>query len=186
MVFINYCAVFFSPTDGVEKEVSKIAEGKARKITGTGISIFTFSSVIEVTVLTEFFKSFNRNFLLFDLDKNSSGFNLLDKNKENELFGFLNNTNIISEYEALSNKLMDDIIDHNISGHQYTGDDYLNDLRFICKSAENVNTNEDLDYNYDNLSKSEINNEVNKIIDKGVENLTEYDKKILKKLTSLI
>jgi hypothetical protein len=39
---------------------------------------------------------------------------------------------------------------------------------------------------YNNLSKDEINQELNKIIDKGIKNLTDKDKKILNKLSDLI
>ena len=183
MIFKNYCAVFFTPTDGLDKEVGKICEGKPRKISGTGIAIYTFSSVVEIPILTDFFKSFNRNFLLFDLDTSKSGFNLLDKKKEEDLFGFLTNITSISEYEDLSNKLMDDIINEstNIPGIEdfYKIPDYMLKSSFIKKEDEVIET-------YDNLSKNEINIEVNKIIDKGIENLTETDKKRLEKLSNLI
>jgi hypothetical protein len=184
MIFKNYCAVFFTPTDGVDKEVAKISEGKPRKIGGTGIVIYTFSSVVEVPILTDFFKSFNRNFLLFDLDKSSSGFNLLDKKKEGDLFGFLNNEDIISEYENLSNKLLDDIIKETVNIPEK--DNYYKIPDYILKNNGNVKELEEVIETYDNLSKDEINTEVNKIIDKGIENLTERDKKRLKKLSSLI
>lgn len=184
MIFRNYCAVFFTPTDGVDKEVAKIAEGKPRKIGGTGIAIYTFSSVVDVSILTDFFKSFNRNFLLFDLEKSNSGFNLLDKKKEEDLFGFLNNVDIKSEYEVLSNKLLDDIISEsaNIPGIE----DFYKIPNYILEPKRNLNKEEEVIETYDNLSKAEINAEVNKIIDKGIENLTEKDKKRLKKLSSLI
>jgi hypothetical protein len=184
MIFRNYCAVFFSPTEGVDKEVAKIAEGKPRKIGGTGISIYTFSSVVDVSILTDFFKSFNRNFLLFDLDKNNSGFNLLDKKKEEDLFGFLNNDNVASEYEILSNKLLDDIISESVNMPGI--EDFYKIPDYILKPKKNINKEEEVVETYDNLSKDEINTEVNKIIDKGIENLTEKDKKRLKKLSSLI
>jgi hypothetical protein len=113
MIFKHYCAVFFNPTDGLNLEVSKISEGAPKYIPGRNISIFTFTSIVEVRVLTEYFQSYGRNFLIFDLDKDSSGFNLVDKEKENDLFGFLKDNKSTKEYEDLSNMLMDDFIKHS-------------------------------------------------------------------------
>lgn len=121
MIFKHYCAVFFNPTEGLNLEVSKISEGAPKIIPGRNISIFTFTSIVEVRVLTEYFQSYDRNFLIFDLDKDSSGFNLVDKEKENDLFGFLKDNKSTKEYEDLSNMLMDDFIKHtsNVDTHEY-------------------------------------------------------------------
>ena len=79
--FKHYCAVFFNPTDGLNEEVSKICEEAPRTMKGKGISIYTFTSIVEAPVLTEYFKSYDRNFLLFDLKEENSGFNFIDKVK---------------------------------------------------------------------------------------------------------
>jgi len=184
MIFKHYCAVFFNPTDGLDKEVRKMSEGEPRKISGTGITIYTFTSAVEVKILSEFFKSFNRNFLLFDLDKSASGFNLLDKKKEDDLFGFLNNQPVISEYELLSNMLLDDILNQTMDIPNIKPilddeiPDYLLRLKKLNNDSDDVSINE-------NMSNLEINEMMNKIIDKGIENLTEKDKKILQKLSNL-
>jgi hypothetical protein len=173
MIFKCYCAVFFNPS-----------EGSPKKIGGTGIAIYTFASAIDVKILTDFFKSFNRNFLLFDLDKNSSGFNLMDKTKEEQLFGFLNNQTIISEYESLSNTLLDDILNQTIDIPKINPiiDDekphYISKLKKSNREYDDFSIDE-------NMSNKEINEMMNKIIDKGIENLTENDKKMLQKLSNL-
>lgn len=184
MIFKYYCAVFFNPTDGLDKEVSKMSEGKPKKIGGTGISIYTFTSAVDVKILTDFFKSFNRNFLLFDLDKNSSGFNLMDKTKEEQLFGFLNNQTTTSEYESLSNMLLDDILNHtkDIPNIRPILENEIPD--YLLKLKKENDERDDFSINED-MSNLEINEMMNKIIDKGVENLTDKDKKILQKLSNL-
>ena len=178
MIFKQYCAVFFTPTDRLDFEVTKISENDYNKIGGSGISIYTFNSALDVVVLTDYFKSLDRNFLIFDLNKESSGFNLLDKDKEYLLFGLLND-NKLSEYENLSNLLMDDIISES---NKIETKNELKSSDGLLKMKEN----DDFLNVYNNLSKDEINQELNKIIDKGIKNLTDKDKKILNKLSDLI
>jgi hypothetical protein len=100
MIFKQYCAVFFTPTEGLDVEVVKISENDYNKMGGSGISIYTFTSALDVVILTDYFKSLDRNFLIFDLHKESSGFNILDKDKEYLLFGLLND-NKFGKYNIL-------------------------------------------------------------------------------------
>ena len=186
MIFKHYCAVFFNPTEGLNEEVSKICEEAPRTMKGKGISIYTFTSIIDAPVLTDFFKSYDRNFLLFDLSKDNSGFNFIDKVKENDLFGFINSNDSGKDFEKLSNTLMDDILDYNKAdipespvsfSFKYNGQYNLDSEKDIENTL--------LDEISDNLSNAEINDAMNKIIDKGVDNLTDQDKKILEKLSNL-
>ena len=112
MIFKNYCAVFFNPShisNELNNIVSKISEDSPRIMKGKGISLYTFTSVIDVSILSEYFTSYGVNFLLFDLAKNNSGFNFVDKEKENSLFGFLNK-NKKTDNELLSDMLLDNLI----------------------------------------------------------------------------
>jgi hypothetical protein len=195
--FKHYCAVFFNPTDGLNEEVSKICEEAHRTMKGKGISIYTFTSIVEAPILTEYFKSYGRNFLLFDLKEENSGFNFIDKVKENDLFGFLKSNESNKDFEKLSNTLMDDIlkdihgikestpdvdISSIISNNPYLGSPITPKGFEIYQHPEleeySLNIDED-------MSKKDINEMVNKIIDKGVENLTDLDKKMLDKLSNL-
>jgi hypothetical protein len=188
MIFKHYCAVFFNPTDGLNSEVSKISESKPRVIPGRNISIFTFTSVIETPVLTDYFKSFDRNFLLFDLNQDVSGFNFIDKKKEEDLFGFLNNETNNKNFESLSNMLLDDFIKHSIDMNDFTSDNttyFSGSQKFDTYqniNVENVDKVIDID---ENMTSKEINEEIDRIIDKGVKNLTDNDKKMLEKLSNL-
>lgn len=186
MIFKHYCAVFFNPTDGLNEEVSKICEEAPRVMKGKGISIYTFTSIVEAPILTDFFKSYDRNFLLFDLSKENSGFNFIDKVKENDLFGFINTSESSKDFEKLSNTLMDDILNYNKADIDMSE----SIINYTFKNNTHPNLNSDTETNPldeigDNLSNDEINDRMNKIIDKGVNNLTDQDKKILEKLSNL-
>jgi|LakMenE01Jun11ns_1017448.scaffolds.fasta_scaffold9646310_2 hypothetical protein len=93
MKFRNYCIVVMGDTLGVQAEIQKISETTPNVLDAKGILISTFSSLVELNELKEWFKENKRSFLIFDLDEESSGFHIIKKNVENGLFGFLKNTN---------------------------------------------------------------------------------------------
>lgn len=93
MKFRNYCIVVMGDTLGVQAEIQKISETTPNVLDAKGILISTFSSLVELNELKEWFKENKRSFLIFDLDEESSGFNIIKKNVEDGLFGFLKNTN---------------------------------------------------------------------------------------------
>jgi hypothetical protein len=179
MIFKNYCGVFFNPVIELNSIVSKISEDSPRVMKGKGISIYTFTSVIDVAILTDYFKSHNFNFFIFDLSKSNSGFNFTDKEKESDLFNFLNDT-IKSDFELLSNTLMDDIIKNsNLTSTPKINEPIIKDKNNIIKEGElNIILN-----SIENMSKDDRNNMLNEIIDKGIQNLDDSDKKILEKIS---
>ena len=81
-------------TKGVLNEITKISETKPNVLDAKGVLIATFSSIAEPNELTEWFTENNRNFLIFDLNKKSSGFNITKKEIHEGLFGFLNEINV--------------------------------------------------------------------------------------------
>jgi hypothetical protein len=93
MKFRNYCIVVMGDTLGVQAEIQKVSETTPNVLDAKGILISTFSSLVELNELKEWFKENKRSFLIFDLDEESSGFNIMKKNVEDGLFGFLKNTN---------------------------------------------------------------------------------------------
>lgn len=93
MKFRNYCIVVMGNTQGVLGEIIKVAETTPNVLDAKGILIATFSSVAEPIELTDYFKLNGRNFLIFDLNSENSGFHMI-KNEINEgLFGFLKDMN---------------------------------------------------------------------------------------------
>jgi hypothetical protein len=183
MVFKNYCGVFFSPIDELTFILSKLSEEPPRVMKGKGISICTFNSVLDVTTLSEYFRTYNFNFLVFDLSKKSSGFNFIDKQKEFDLFGFLSE-GIKSKYEDLANTLMDDIISGTSVDNQFESNINVN---YIYTPQPNITEELDNRFNeIENMTKNERNTILNQIIDKGIENLNDSDKKILEKISKLL
>ena len=103
MLFRNYCIVVMGNTVGVVKEIHKVSEIEPNVLDAKGLLIATFSSVVEPKELTAFFTLNKRNFLLFDLNPNNSGFNIQKKEISNGLFSFLTEMNA----ETLVNKTND-------------------------------------------------------------------------------
>jgi len=162
MKFRNYCMVVVGNTKAVYPEIDKVSEGKPNFLDGKGMIIATFTSFMDPTELTDYFKSNNRNFLLFDLNKENSGFHITKPEIHNGLFGFLNEM----DEEELKNK----------------SEEFLSVLKSDSTTAYTetvatkcVITEKDIEV----MTKTEKQDLFNKIIDAGVENLTEYDKKIL-------
>jgi len=93
MKFRNYCIVVMGDTLGVQAEIQKISETTPNILDAKGILIATFSSLAEPNELTEWFIENKRSFLVFDLDKESSGYHIVKKTIHEGLFGFLKDVN---------------------------------------------------------------------------------------------
>jgi hypothetical protein len=154
-------------TDNVVAEINKIAETKPNTLDAKGILIATFSSAADPRELTDYFKLNNRNFLIFDLNLDNSGFNIIKDDIHKGLFGFLDELN----EENLRNKAEDLI--QEISSTTVT-------RKSIKKNSEIEISLEDID----KMTTKDKNDLMNKLIDKGVKNLSNYDKKLLKKLSN--
>jgi hypothetical protein len=167
MKFRNYCIIIMGDTDNVVAEINKIAETKPNTLDAKGILIATFSSAADPRELTDYFKLNNRNFLIFDLNLDNSGFNIIKDDIHKGLFGFLDELN----EENLRNKAEDLI--QEISSTTVT-------RKSIKKNSEIEISLEDID----KMTTKDKNDLMNKLIDKGVKNLSNYDKKLLKKLSN--
>jgi hypothetical protein len=156
MEFKNYCVVIMGETNGAMKEIEKISDSTPNVLDAKGIIISTFTSIMDVKEITEWFKSNNRSFLVFDLDENSSGVSITKENVHEKLFGFLQELNPIE----LNNKTQSFI--------KTVGDENISD--------ENTELTET---DIEKMSKENRQDLMNQFIDNGLENLTENDKKIL-------
>lgn len=180
MRFRNYCIVVMGDTKDVILEISKVAESKPNYLDATGILISTFSSAAEPNELTDYFKLNNRSFLLFDLNIENSGFHITKKNIHEGLFGFLELINDV-ELKKKTEEFMNEVsfssdTTTTPSGYKKTRSEF---------DRINTRTNKSkkiTEADVDKMTKKEKEEMLNILIDKGVENLTEHDKKIVQKL----
>ncbi len=172
MKFRNYCLVVMGNTKDVLPEIVKVSETKPNVLDAKGIIIATFTSNAEPRELSDYFKLNGRNFLLFDLNENNSGFHIGKEEINEGLFGFLKDMG----EDELKQKT-DDLI-QEISSTTVTN----KGVRYLNKT-DVLNTNVSIE-DINKMSPVDKNNLMNKLIDKGVENLSEYDKKLLDKLAS--
>lgn len=173
MKFRNYCVIIMGDTKDVFFEIEKVSEDKPNVLDAKGIVIATFSSSLKIGELNEWFKLHNRSFFVFDLS--ISGFNITKKEIHDGLFGFLG----VSSKDILDKRasdLMSAIEDAKIiqetSKKSKNGSSYV-DVKTVIKPRR-LSLDE-----IESMTIKEKEELMNKIIDKGVENLTDYDKKIL-------
>ena len=108
--------------------------------------------------MTDFFKDNNRSFLLFDLSSENSGFNITKKDVHDGLFSFLNDIDL----EKKARDLLDTIEDEKVIS------------RMKNTQAKEITIEEVM-----KLTLSEKKEMFDKILDKGADNFTENDKKIM-------
>lgn len=183
MKFRNYCIVFIGDVNGVRPEVLKIAE-EGKFLGKKGMTISTFISVAEPAELSDYFKSLNRNFLLFDLNKDYSRVNLLDRTKYDELFKIVDK-HTDKTLEEMSNKLIDEI-NETLNKTSFTGDSKSYDMGEPLFSEIIMPKTRKKKIDLESLSKKQKEEIINDILDKGYDNLDEYDIKILKKVSKSI
>jgi hypothetical protein len=160
-------------TKGVFNEIEKVSDDKPNVLDARGIVIATFSSALTTKELTDWFKLNQRSFFVFDLDPETSGYHISKKEIHDGLFGFLATMDKDILKKRASN-LMDAIEDAKIiqeNSKKYKGFDVgvktaTKPKKFTESEIEDMTPRE----------REEI---MNKIIDNGVENMTDYDKKIM-------
>jgi hypothetical protein len=163
-MFAPYCIIVLgNNASEADKHVEKFSEIKLGHLLSQNVYISTFVSMVDIAEMTDWFRSRGMNFFIFKVDPEVSGFGLTKKEMENGLFGlidFINTTEMTDQFlkSQFNNQASDVEIVDKVS-------DYLN-----------------LD-NVEHMSPFEKEMLINKILDKGVENMSEEDKKILSILT---
>ena len=159
-------------TKNVLSEIEKVSETPPNILDAKGILISTFSSVLKPNELTDWFRLNKRNFLLFDLNPNTSGFNILKKEIHNGLFGF-----ITANADELNLKSYD-----LTKAIELTSDTKNIKTNLKGKVVEKTITEKLSDSDIKKMSIPQREKMLNKIMDKGVKNLSEDEKKLLQRL----
>lgn len=169
-IFKNYCIVIMGDTAGVSIEIERVSDlGKPNILDAKGVLISTFTSPLNIAELNQWFS--NRNFLLFELDDKKSGFNILKKEINDGLFGFLKTINVVDKSEEILNVI-------NMTSDTKTNISSINNTKTFMNVDKKLSEEDII-----KMSKEDKNDFWNKLMDKGVENLTDYDKTLLQILS---
>lgn len=167
MKFRNYCLIVIGNTVGITIEINKISETVPAMVDGKGLFIATFSSAMTPSELTDWFKLCKRSFFIFDLSETSAGW-FVDKVDTHEgLFNFLKSSNL----DDKSSDLLREILQTADTKSQRVRAKPVTEAVIL----EKVFTEKEIEKMY----KKDRENLFDEIIDKGVDNLSENDKKTL-------
>jgi hypothetical protein len=168
----NFCVVIMGDTKNAFYDIEKISDDKPNILDAKGIVIATLTSALTVKEITEWFKLKDRSFLVFELDENVSGYNITKKEIHDGLFGHLINSDekLNKRISEFINAIEDaKIIEEEV---KYNKKQYV-DVKKVVKVKRLTESD------IENMTIREKQEAMNKIIDSGVENLTDYDKKML-------
>lgn len=174
MRFKNYCVIIMGDTNGAVKEIEKISDSKPNILDAKGIIIGTFTSFVDIKEISAWFTLNNRSFMVFDLDPKSSGYLITKKEVHEGLFGFVNKSNG-NELDTKTIEFLKAMVSqphpHNTADIE---DAVIENENKIEKKDVKISESD-----IENMSKKEREDLMNQIMDNGLENMTEYDKKIL-------
>lgn len=172
MKFRNYCLVVMGECENVVSEILKVCENKPNVLDAKGILIATFTSNAEPRELTDYFKLNGRSFLIFDLNEENSGVYISKEEINTGLFGFLKEINQ-DILRLRGDELIQEITSSTITNKA---------VRVLDKRKTTEEKIKIIDI--ENMGLEDKNDLMNRLIDKGFENLSEHEKTILKKLAS--
>jgi hypothetical protein len=165
MKFRNYCLVVFGNSNGIMSEVISVSEIEPNVLDAKGIKVLTFTSNIEPKELNDYFRMNGRNFLIFDLSPEHSGFNFQKRDIMTGLFGYLKQMtpDVLKEK---SDMLMKEFTEAEVEP--------------VATNQKSVSLKQ-----LNKMSSEEKNELLNTLIEKGInKTLTKNDEQILKILTS--
>lgn len=172
--FKNYCLILMGAKDNLIDDILKVSETTVSVMgyNSQDVIVATFSSNLNVSEITEYVKTFDVNFFVFELGKNC-GFNIKDKKTSKDLFGFITNKqNTVVKPIKL-----------NFNDLERNNENY-SEMRSHLKNRreQTMNNVHSEDVFIGDLSEEEIENEVNKILDKGYKKIGKKDKLFIQKL----
>lgn len=160
--FNNYCLLILGNIEDSREILKQITEEEIKYVEGKGLFMATFLSVLSPSELKNCFTDKKCSVIVFKLDEDTSSVELNNKEKHNHLF---------EDFEKTFEKKKK--LDENF-GSMITLDKEL-------IKADNLNN---LREEIKNMGKGERKTLMDNIFDKGINNLTSDDKKILEILAS--
>jgi hypothetical protein len=155
----------FGNSNGIMSEVISVSEIEPNVLDAKGIKVLTFTSNIEPKELNDYFRMNGRNFLIFDLSPEHSGFNFQKRDIMTGLFGYLKQMtpDVLKEK---SDMLMKEFTEAEVEP--------------VATNQKSVSLKQ-----LNKMSSEEKNELLNTLIEKGInKTLTKNDEQILKILTS--
>lgn len=192
MNFKYFCIVVMGETNGALVEIDKISESKPRVLKSEGILITTFKSAARAGEIESYLTSLNRNFFIFEVGAHNTGYNIMNKLIDKDLFSHIEDEiksgdiipmtryqeeiilpDIEFKPEMLSYKDRLDYINHLISdeGYEFLT---LEDKKFYILAFKET----------PGFLEGQERVVVEQIIEKGYENLSNEDKELLKLLSN--
>jgi hypothetical protein len=179
MIFKNYCLILLGKFDKevAFEELNKISEVKINYIYTTGLYIATFSTIMTPKEMKNLLKTCKNNYFIFELNEDVTSFNLQDKTVENGLFSFLGDIDL----DEMSKNFINDINDTNDIPeiHEIKYGDEINGYNKTNDKIIFNNHKIDITEFISSLSKDEKEALFNELIDKGVDKLSDLDKRLL-------
>lgn len=160
----DYCVVLMGDNDNYLPEIQKISEGNPNILDAKGVVIITFVSAMKIPELTDYFKSNNRNFMIFNLNKKCSGVHITKNDIHEVLFGHLTE-NRQEDLDNLEKPIMDEIVTVMNENNKIV------DLKLPTDDIEE-------------LSTKELEKLMDTLIDKGATKLSPFDKNLLSKISN--
>ena len=167
--FKNYYLTMFgdlSEIDSVIALIDFLHEVNFEYKMGDDYFIATFSSFLNMKEVEDLMKGFQCDFVITEITDNFS-FSFLNKRSQDELFGLLYIES--KKMEDITNNILDEI-----AGDFSTSNTKKPNRKTKPKRQKRLKS----EY-YKNLSKKEKEEMVNNILDKGFNNISDYDRRVL-------
>jgi hypothetical protein len=176
--------VVLGDVDGCKDEIIKISESHVNFLISKNLIIATFYTAASVSELKDYFILSNRNFLIFEMNEGTYATHINDAEKNKQLFEDIKkyNNNVLRK---MGDNLIREIINSiNLNGHilNISGTP-ISDVIIVEPDELDNNLPNVIDY-INSLSETSKIDMINSLIDRGVENLSDYDKKCLTYLTN--
>ena len=167
MAFKNYCIVALGDISGIVDIIKRVSENAPRKLEQTGVLICTFSSVMTVSELKDAISTENKTFFIFEVGNDTAAYKIGRDDIHEQLFGHIEEGGD-DMLNMLTSNLMHGIRESN---GQMSG------------NTSSVTITEEEEIDVSDLTKPQIQKEIDKLLDKGLKNLDEKEKERLELLT---